>query len=462
LYPQVKEAADFMRKHGLPFASIRAFASMMAEVVDGKEAYVPLDSCSPPHQGLLIDLINDSKAVEAFSQRGAGLLSKVIVIKLNGGRSTTMGGEVPKGILKAKNGFSYLDIIINQMEAIRRRRNIRIPLVLMNSFFTKTLTGDLLRTRNTSVLTFEQNKVPRLEAETLFPLDTDTLEDWAPAGHGDVFLSLQLSGLLDRFLSEGYRWAFISNIDNLAACLEPWILGLIEDQSAEFLMEVTERTTADRKGGTLVFRDGRLFLLEIAQVAPQAQETFMDLDLFPVFNTNNIWVDLGAVKKVLGADQLRLPVIQNRKTVMGHSVLQLETAMGAAISAFEKAIGLKVTRDRFFPTKTVEDLFVLQSDVCILDELFRLRKNPRRPTSLPLRPMVSFSYDFLRSPLNFPDRFEDPEAVSLVGARGLHVEGQVFFERDVRVEGSVTVRGRSRNGVRIPQGTTLKDTIVTG
>lgn len=451
-----------MRKHGLPSETIRAFALMMTEVVEGKEAYVPLNACSPPHEGLLLDSPRDPEMIQELSERGARLLSQLVVIKLNGGRSTTMGGEVPKGILRAKGPYSYLDIVMHQMEAMRSIHNVRSPLLLMNSFFTEDHTRSLLETHDARVLTFEQNKVPRLVAKTLLPIDSGTLEDWAPAGHGDVYLSLFVSGLLDRLLSEGFRWAFISNIDNLAACVEAWILGLIESRNADFVMEVTDRTLSDRKGGTLVLKDGRLFLLEIAQVAPDERDRFMDRDLFPVFNTNNIWVDLLALKKILEEGSLRLPVIQNTKRVMGQTVIQLETAMGAGVSAFERAIGLKVTRDRFFPTKTVEDLFVLQSDACILDEDFRLRTNPLRPAFLSQRPKVTFLPDFLTSPLKFPARFEDSETVSLVKAEELTVEGHVYFERQVRIEGSVTIQGRSRDGVRIPMGTTLRDIVVTG
>jgi UTP--glucose-1-phosphate uridylyltransferase len=139
------------------------------------------------------------------------------VIKLNGGRSTTMGTRVPKGILQAKDGLCYLEIVIGQVEALRRKWQVQVPLVLMNSFFTHGPTLELVQRVNTPVLTFVQNQVPRLVEDTLVPLDTGTDEDWVPPGHGDVYLSLYRSGLLERLRKDGYRWAFISNLDNLAA-----------------------------------------------------------------------------------------------------------------------------------------------------------------------------------------------------------------------------------------------------
>uniref|UniRef100_A0A7C4ERG0 UTP--glucose-1-phosphate uridylyltransferase n=1 Tax=Desulfomonile tiedjei TaxID=2358 RepID=A0A7C4ERG0_9BACT len=459
MYPQVDAACRLMERRQIPRPVIQQFSAMLTEVIQGQKSYVPLDTVSSPDQSLLLDPHDMASSLDRFSRLGAELLGKVVVIKLNGGRSTTMGGEVPKGILTAKNGLSYLDIVLGQMKAVEKRWGVHVPLALMNSFFTHQATEQLLRTKDFPVITFLQNSVPRIAADTFMPLQTGADDDWAPPGHGDVYLSLKLSGLLDQLLSRGIRWAFISNIDNLAACLEPWILGLIREHKIDFLLEVTERTAADRKGGTLVVKDGRLFLLEIAQVAPEEQDAFMDIERFRVFNTNNLWVDLASLSEALSTQSLRMPVIQNKKIATGRHVIQLEQAMGAAVSSFPNARALKVTRDRFFPTKTVEDLFVLQSDACMLDAMFQLHKNPRRPGHLPLRPQVVFGDDFLSSPLAFPARFEAPETVSLVGARRLEVRGDVYFERDITIEGDVAIIGRSEN-IRLKRGTILRDIVV--
>ena len=145
-----------------------------------------------------------------------------MVIKLNGGRSTTMGGSVPKGVLTAKGGLSYLEVAINQVKGLRQQWDCRSPLLLMNSFFTEHPTREVLDRQDFPVRTFEQNEVPRLVEETLLPLDTGTDEDWAPPGHGDIYQSLARRGLrrgprclLDELRSQGYKWAFISNVDNL-------------------------------------------------------------------------------------------------------------------------------------------------------------------------------------------------------------------------------------------------------
>jgi len=418
-------------------------------------AFVPLSEVETPGPDLLVTLSKDSAWLDRLEDRGMQLLEQLVVIKLNGGRSTTMGGSVPKGILLAKDGLSYLEIVIAQMEALGKEYGLRIPLILMNSFFTHDLSMEIVNRLRVPVMTLLQSQVPRLLQDTFAPLETDTEEDWVPPGHGDLYDSMRHSGLLDRLLSQGYRWAFISNLDNLAACLDPWILGLMDEERIDFLLEVTDRTNADRKGGTPILRDRRLQLLEIAQVKPEERAVFQDIHRFPFFNTNNIWVDLRALSSALSHGAMNLPIIQNRKTVAGQDVVQLETAMGAALGCFGRAKALKVGRGRFFPTKKVSDLFVLQSDACVLDSLFRLRRNPLRPSSLPMMPRVFFSEDFLNSPLAMNDRFDDPGSISLLRADVLDVYGSVHFGANVTIRGRVEIRAGNDDTYHIPRGRIL-------
>jgi len=446
-----------MERRCIERAAVQQFLKMVRHLSQGDFGYMPLDSVLSPDPGLLLDAQTELPNLPQLERRGEQLLRNVAVIKLNGGRSTTMGTSVPKGVLEAKNGRSYLEIILGQVRSIRDRWQVEVPLVLMNSFFTHVRTMEIVNQYDIPVLTFIQNQVPRLEEDSLAPLETGTDEDWVPPGHGDVFLSLKMTGLLDKLRRRGCRWAFISNLDNLAACLEPWIIGLLDRENIDFLLEVTDRTPVDRKGGTLVVRDGRLDLVEIAQVAPSERDAFMDIERFRVFNTNNVWVNLDALDRILREGLLNLPTIQNRKTIDGIRVVQLETAMGAAIGSFPRARGLRVGRDRFFPTKKVSDLFVLQSDACILDPMDRLQRNPLRPVSLPFLPRVHFGDDFAGSPHKLSKRFEDSRSVSLVLASSLEVRGPAYFERDVRIEGEVRINARPDKGCRIPRGSVLRD-----
>src|SRR3712207_3283810 len=108
------------------------------------------------------------------------------------------------------------------------------------------------------------------------------------------------SGKLEDLLGRGIRWAFVSNIDNLGATLDPRILAWIAREQPPFLMEACDRTGADRKGGHLARRaDGRLVLRASAQTADEDTEAFQDVSRHRYFNTNNLWVDLRALQATL-------------------------------------------------------------------------------------------------------------------------------------------------------------------
>ncbi len=442
---------------GMPSHVIERFLTMLYRVDRKPSRFVPLREVDVPDSEWILESAMDSGRLRELAKRGESLLNQVAMIKLNGGRSTTMGGDVPKGILEAKNGLSYLEIIVAQTRAIEQKWGIRVPLILMNSFFTHGPSMKLMERLDYPVWTFLQSQVPRLTRNTLAPLDTGTADDWAPAGHGEVYFALSESGMLDKLLRRGYRWVFISNVDNLAAAVEPWILGLLEADGIEFLMEIIDRAPEDKKGGTLVLKDGHPCLLEIAQVAPDEKKLFMDIERFRVFNTNNIWVDLMSLERVLADGSLQLPIIQNFKTIRETPIVQLETAMGAAIDCFPRSRGLRVNRDRFFPTKKAGDLFVLQSDACTLDGMGRIRRNPERSVSLSFMPRVSFSSDFLDTASRMSQRFEDPSSVSLLDAESLTVSGSVFFGRNVAIQGNVSIQSTEGQVFHIPDGTVLSD-----
>ena len=101
------------------------------------------------------------------------------------------------------------------------------------------------------------------------------------------------------------------------------------------------------QGGTLIQYEGKLRLLEVAQVAQERLEDFMSVKKFNVFNTNNLWISLPAIQRVLGENTLDMEIIVNPKQLDGGvNVIQLETAIGAAMKCFDRASGVNVPRSR--------------------------------------------------------------------------------------------------------------------
>jgi UTP--glucose-1-phosphate uridylyltransferase len=346
----------------LPDPARRQFLRMYSAYVNGdtgKLAWSDIRSLIPE------TVINFSDILDEDVVAGVSMMSQVAFLKLNGGLGTSMGCEGPKSLVPLYGELTFMDLICQQVLSMRERWTCDIPFVLMNSFYTDLETREYLADR-IDFLSFQQHQFPRILTETKGPfLPQDRRLAWNPPGHGDVYWSLWTSGILETLLSRGIQYAFISNSDNLGPGLEPGILGYMHRYGLDFLMEMTPKTEMDVKGGTVVRYRDRLALMERSQVEDAHKSDFEDVNQFPYFNTNNIWVNLVSVKKALLSGTFDLPLIVNPKVVEGQSVVQLESAMGAAIGVFEKSGVMVVSRDRFLPVKHMRDLHVIQSDLVV-------------------------------------------------------------------------------------------------
>jgi UTP--glucose-1-phosphate uridylyltransferase len=259
--------------------------------------------------------------------------------------------------------------------------------------------------------------------------------------------------LIDR----GYRYLFVSNSDNLGALPDPQLAAWFADSGAPIGGEYCRRTAADRKGGHLARRrsDGRLVLRESAQTSPEDAGAFADIDRHRFFNSNNLWLDLAALRDTLRANDgvLGLPIIRNVKTVdpadpSSPEVIQIETAMGSAIGVFDGAVAIEVGRTRFLPVKATSDLLVLRSDAYQLTDRSEVRLVPARTAA----PLVELDKPY-KLVADFDARFPAGPP-SLVDAESLTVHGDWTFGRDVRVVGTVVVSADGSPGT-IADGTVL-------
>ena len=452
----LKAAEAKMRAAHQPDEAIRSFANAYERLVGGESAMLPSAELEPA---------GDVDALEDLPEGDGDALDRVAVIKLNGGLATTMGLRSPKSLVEAREGRSFLDIIIGNTLALRQRYGARLPLVLMNSQATREDTLQALKSHpdlDTGLpVHFLQSMEPKLDAESLAPVSwpPEPSLEWCPPGHGDVYGSLRSSGMLDALLEHGFHYAMISNADNLGAMTDARIAAHMERGEIPFLMEVVEGTEADRKGGHIARRraDGQLVLRETAQTPPEDEESFRDYRRWRYYNTNSLWVDLRVLKERLDTSDgvLELPLIINRKTVDPRDsnsppVLQLESAMGAAIGSFRGAELLCVPRSRFVPVKTTDDLLVLRSDVYTLSDDLVVSAVPERVGNLPY---VELDPEFYKLLDDFERRFPDGPP-SLREAERLVVHGDVTFGEGVRVRGAVELE--AQEPTQIEAGVTLE------
>jgi UTP--glucose-1-phosphate uridylyltransferase len=376
------------------------------------------------------------------------VLDRLVIVKLNGGLGTSMGLSDPKSLLEVKPGVSFLDVLARQVLALRERHNARLPLVLMNSAVTRDPSLQVLR-RYKDLSgpgvppDFLQGREPKVRAGDFQPVQwpADPELEWCPPGHGDIYPALAESGTLDTLLGAGLRYAFVSNSDNLGALADVRIAAWLAAEQVPFALEAVRGTPADRKGGHLACYQDRLVLRETAQV-PDGDASFTDIERWRWYNTNNIWLDLHALKDLQAADPAApdLPLIVNRKTVdprdpESTSVIQLESAMGAAIGSIPGAQAIYVPRSRFAPVKTTDDLLLVRSDAYELTS-----DGQMRPGFDGQEPVVTLDESYFKLLPDFERRFP-AGAPSLRRCRRFEVQGDVTFGANVVAVGEVQVTG---------------------
>jgi UTP--glucose-1-phosphate uridylyltransferase len=395
-------------------------------------------------------------------------LNKLAVLKLNGGLGTSMGCVGPKSVIEVRDGMSFLDLSVRQIEYLNRTYNVDVPFLLMNSFNTDEDTANIIKKyegHNIDIMTFNQSKYPRVIKDSLLPAPKSAdsvISDWYPPGHGDVFESLYNSGILEKLLQRGIEVIFLSNADNLGAVVDLRILQHMVDTKSEYIMELTNKTKADVKGGTIIDYEGSVRLLEIAQVPKQHVNEFKSIKKFKYFNTNNIWMNVRAIKRVVENNELAMEIIPNEKSIPAdkkgdadQTVIQLETAVGAAIRHFKNAHGVNVPRRRFLPVKTCSDLMLVKSDLYTLQHGQLIMDHGRIGEA----PLIKLGSNF-KKVSSFQSRI--PSIPKILDLDHLTITGDVTFGRGVTLKGTVIIVANESGSIAIPPGSILENVVVQG
>jgi len=432
----LSEFKKIMHNANIDEIVIRSFEKYYKLVLSGETGKLSEKDISPPDEKNIIKY-NDLKI------SGSSSLEKLAVIKLNGGLGTSMGLKKAKTLLKVKRDLNFLDIISLQILHLRQETGKEIPLLFMNSFNTRDDTLSYLEKYpelkiEDLPLDFVQNKFPKIKQSDLSPLKNvnDNL-NWNPPGHGEVYLVMLVTGILEKLIELGFEYIFISNSDNLGAVVDEEILDYFAENKLPFMMEVCRRSDMDKKGGHLAqTKSGQLILRETAQCPDDETEFFQNIDRYRYFNTNSLWVNLKSLKKKLEENDNLLPLslIVNPKEVDGEKVFQLESAMGAAISVFEGSKAMIVDRDRFAPVKKTNDLLVVWSDVYKLQDDYRLvlENDLKEP------PKVHLDERYYKTINQLEEHFKEG-IPSLKNCRKLEITNDVYFEKNVEIIGEVAI-----------------------
>ncbi|PUB26214.1 UTP--glucose-1-phosphate uridylyltransferase [Promicromonospora sp. AC04] len=459
--PGLEQARTKMTEAGVAPAAIETFTRFYHLLESGETGLIREDDIDP-----LVDIPSRAELTISDDDASAAL-ARTAMLKLNGGLGTSMGMDQAKSLLPVREApggageiLTFLDIIVGQVRAARQATGARLPLLFMNSFRTRDDTlAALERYPDVAVdglpVDFLQNREPKLLSNDLTPVvwERDPDLEWCPPGHGDLYPALHASGVVVALLEAGFRYMCVSNSDNLGATPDATIAGWFAASGAPYAAELCRKTPADVKGGQLVIRkaDGRIVQRETAQTHPDDVAASLDPTRHPFFHTNNLWFDLEALAAELERTSgvLELPLIRNDKTVdpadsSSPKVVQIESAMGAAVAVFEGATAIEVERSRFLPVKTTNDLLVLRSDIYALTPDYLLEAQAPAP-------LVDLDKDHYKLIDGFTERFA-AGAPSLRDADSLTVRGDWTFGAGVRAEGKAELAGE---GGTVPDGATV-------
>ncbi len=332
------------------------FERLRARLREGERAFqgnVLQKHLLPPSQGDLATLPPaGSEARRELAARGWQAIAEgqVGLVVLAGGMATRFGGAV-KAACPVVGERTFLDLKLADVANVARGAGASVPVYLMASFATYEAVralGEKASGPEVPIETFTQFVSVRLRADgEVFREDDGRPSLYAP-GHGDLPFALRASGVLDRFRDRGGRVLFVSNVDNLAATVDPAVIGAHIDSGQELTVEVTAKAPGDR-GGAPARVDGRLQIVESFRFP----DTF-DQDVIPVFNTNSFVLDVAAVDRPFDLTWFAV-----RKKIGGQEAIQFERLLGE-VTAFVPSQFLCVERDgldgRFQPVKDPEEL----------------------------------------------------------------------------------------------------------
>ena len=352
-----RATADALERFGFDPDTFETLRRRVAAGELSPESNVVRGAVEPPSEEdlLLLPTPGERGADEARATGIAALeRGEVAQVVLAGGMATRFGGVV-KAILDAVDGRSFLELKLAQTRHLESELGVTVPVALMTSFATdEAIRAHVAERELGEPHLFHQFVSLRLDETGQLFRDSGGQPSLYAPGHGDLFAAARRSGVLEAFRERGVNVVTVSNVDNLGARVDPWIVGMHLHGARPLTCEVA-RKQGDL-GGAPVRVDGRLQLLE----GPRFPPTF-DQDLVPVFNTNTALFDLDALDR-----EYDLTWLYVQKQVDGRTAVQLER-LYHEVSAFVPTTYLEVPRrgprGRFFPIKTPADLAGAQADL---------------------------------------------------------------------------------------------------
>lgn len=198
---------------------------------------------------------------------------KVGVVTLAGGQGTRLGFDHSKGLLEVtpvrkKNLFQ---VLAEKIAATERRYQHFVPWLIMTSEMNYGETLEFFETHQyfglRAVHILAQNSLPTVDSDGKLLLSAKNAIAMHPDGHGGFFQVFSSSGLMDEFCGLGVEHLSFVQIDNpLIHPIDPYFIGFHAGERAEVSSRCVKKAYADEKVGVFVERDGKLAIVEYADM----------------------------------------------------------------------------------------------------------------------------------------------------------------------------------------------------
>lgn len=285
-----------------------------------------------------IDFNNDVEKCRALGKESIKK-GHVAYCIMAGGAGTRIGE--PKALLK----IPELDISLLSLKLFQAKGNGPIWIVTSPSLKRKIFEhvkaqADLEETRFKFI---EQYESYRLTPDNQIFMK-DGVPDLYPCGHGDLFPALVSSGILERFVGAGGKYVAIVNVDNIAAALDPVIIGRHILAGKKVSCEVVKRSSRD-SGGVLCNVNNSLQILEDFKIHG------VDAKAFQWLNTNSFVINADIDLKPLGSAWNRV-----QKNINENIIIQHERLLQEITAAYDTSYLFVERSERFVPIKSSADL----------------------------------------------------------------------------------------------------------
>ncbi|CAK9225588.1 unnamed protein product [Sphagnum troendelagicum] len=430
-----------------------------------------------PRTDLKVLTYRDSSSILEDCEKCKLLLDKLVVVKICVALGRALGSSEPKSLIEVRSGKSFIDIIVEHIEVLNSRYGTNILLILATSDNTDEPLSQAVRKYSNShleIVTFNQTEYTR----EVWPVRSKLGEDGRYlTNNGDLFAALAFSGKLEELIAQGKEILFIADSENLGASVDLNILMHLHETQSEYCMEVSSQRIGGVEGCARLLPEGSIELLEFEEVPEKPVDATKSSEIM-VLNTNSLWVNLKAVKRL--AENEALEIFCSLEAADGKKEIsyQLQTASGdplysvsdemfdnlpiegnsdlLLIQFFDGAVAINVPGSRFLPVRATSELLILQSDVYDSKDGCMCRNSLRESVG---DPIIDFDGFQLKKIGGFRERMKN--VPSLLALESLKVVGDVWFGKDIVLQGQVVIWAKKDERLEIPDGATIKDKLVT-